>query len=180
MTVILNGTYQAKPSDQSNRLITGLWFLVCTLLMSLFGGELRDKVLEPDPTKRVDSYHDLYEWKGVTIEGHNSTDIVQFAKNFNSSMALDFRSRIKSTTLDILNLDKNGTVDESYLKITAIRNGDMVIAYPYTMLQAIKLYLIFKGMKEEIDFHISKEADIPMAYYTLVTNDSILHNWNLV
>ena len=81
----------------------------------------------------------------------------------------------------MMEIAMNGNIsDNKYLNISAIRNGDLVLTYPYNTLQTIKHYLIANGMEEEEDFHISKEGDTPLAYYTMINDPKLVKNWNKV
>ena len=133
------------------RLLRGLWLIVCTLLLFAFSGLLRQQILRPKSVQWIDSWEDLHQWKDLKIQTNYISEIKAFTESFpNDPISKDFTKRFLPNEQDdsrTWNFDKAGLI-----------NGQVAIVYPYIVEQIIKNDLILDGLQEDIDFHIS----IPM------------------
>ena len=58
-SVLLSHSHSLQSNRISERLLSGVWLMSCTVLLAAFSGLLRDHLLRPDPIYWIDSLQDL-------------------------------------------------------------------------------------------------------------------------
>ena len=150
-SVLLSNSHSIKRKSLSDRVLTGVWLMSCIVLLAAFSGLLRDQLLRPDPIYWIDSFQDLYEWKGQiqTSKGGYFNTFIQ--NNLNDPMANNFRNRL-NVTAGLVNKD------DSAIDYRGICEGRTAVVTVLQWLQMMKVKLT--DCREDIDYHISRMEEI--------------------
>ena len=176
--VILSDCYTIPLNTVYERLLSGVWLLVCTVLLSAFSGQLREGLMRPKPIYWIDSIeelHELEEWKDKKIQTFSVTEYANFIENNgNTTMAQDFSKRTDYLQVDDKVIKNGLKLMKEFLDIKGVIKGQVAVVYPFHYLQVIKLYLTDVGLEEDIDFHISSVSTQP--FYTLINKQIFNEN----
>ncbi|CAG2116932.1 unnamed protein product, partial [Medioppia subpectinata] len=70
-SVLLSDVYTIQYTAGAERLLAGLWLLVCTVYLAAFAGYLRELLIQVPPIDWIDSLQDLYgkpQWRSRNIQ----------------------------------------------------------------------------------------------------------------
>lgn len=192
LSVILSDSYSMKINKRSDRIVSGSWLLVCTVLLSAFSGQLRELLIKPKPIQWIDSWKDLSQWKHITkIQTQPLSNFINYVKVYKDSdpMAKDLSGRVEQPLEVKQKYYTNGSYNSKLSLdfdglMAGLRAGKVALVYPTHYLQIYKNVLISKNLEEDIDFHISESGDSPQPVFTetnrLTLNKSLAIQWDFV
>ena len=161
-SVLLSKSPKINVNRLSERLLSGVWLISCTVLLAAFAGLVRNQLLRPDPIYWIDSLQDLYEWKELQIQTFRSNYLFSFightvddpiADNFGQRLeVLNYYPTVDSGEKDINDIDYSGIVEGRTALVTTIQT-----------LTLIKYRLT--NLEEEIDYHISKNEEVSQSIH---------------
>ena len=141
----------------TDRLLSGVWLMSCTVLLAAFSGQLRKYLIKPKPIEWIDSWKGLYEWKHLKIKTFSQTSLVHYIeclKVLENPMGRDFKNR-----LEIFE-DKefvDGTKKyEDFLDFEGIAKGRVALVWDTNYLKIFKHILLEMGFEENTDFRLSR------------------------
>ena len=132
-SVLLSHSHLININRKSERLLSGLWLMSCTVLLAAFSGLLRNQLLRPDPIYWIDSLQDLYQWKELKIQTFTYTYMSTFVSDPNGGpMARNFESRLQelhyyqteeNVKNDVNDIDLEGIINGRYYSVLYINNN---------------------------------------------------------
>ena len=155
LSILLNQSFIMKNQTRFTFSLSCLWLFACKILLAAYSGMLLTLLMKPLPIYWINSWDDLYEWKDVTIQTMELTEMGLFInKNNVSQMAKDFRLRSDVLPFSIVADPLLRAFD-----LKGVSEGKVAIAFPFCFLHVFKRYLLKRNMSEDIDFHISEFGD---------------------
>ena len=171
LSVILSDYYSMKINKGFDRFMSGIWLLVCSVLLAAFSGQIWNLLIRSQPIDSIDSLDDLYskpQWSNATIFTLEYLDFAEFADKVDSPMAKNFKKRIK--LLDAFDFIFVGKFKYSEDVINRFLNGKLVFAFDKLSLHYFKnFHLKNRGLNEGFDLHISRFGDGMRPYFVYFT-----------
>ena len=135
LSVILSDYHTMKTKNIFDRLLLGLWLIVCTLLLSAFSGQLREQILRPRTIHWIDTWDDLYEWKHLKILTFRYSAL----KLLTISSPNDTYSQVFSKRIDkIESLNHTWVIHD----IERVKAGEVALVFPNFVFYISKNNLI--------------------------------------
>ena len=149
LSIIISDFHSNEKKVIFNKILSGVWLMVCLIFLSAFSGQLREQILRPRTIHWIDSWDDLYEWKDLNIQTFKTSLIKTFSDNNpNDTYSQEFNKRFEKIDDSV-----EGTW---HFDVARVKAGELAVVYPYHALQIKKGTL--GDFQEEVDFHISKYA----------------------
>ena len=183
LSVILSDYYSVPVYTLKERLLSGVWLAVCTILLAAFSGKLREQLLKPKPIEWIDSWDDLFEWKHVLVQTMNLSSFMNYLEYFAKDVEKqNMLHRIKA--FDYSDFKKDNLDFSDVLDYEGFKEGRVAFVYDEHYLQMSKLNIISDDFQEDIDFHISSSGGISEPLFTIINrmllDEKYVVIWNKV
>ena len=172
-SVILSDIFARRITGNIQRIIAGIWLMVCIVLLSLYSGGLYEKLVRKQPIDKIDSWNDLYSnprFKDVaiyTVVGSQLATMID--EEDPSPMIQNFKKRtLYFSAAEVV-------YDKAYRDsiVESIAKGDAVLMYGNRFIINSLIYqwnyTSFK-QSEGIDFVISKHGIGVRPHFFVFTN----------
>ena len=179
--VLLSKSNTISAKRISERLLSGLWLMSCTVLLAAFAGLVRNLLLRPDPIYWIDSLQDLYEWKDLQIQTFRATYLHSYTEHsVDDPMADNFGHRLE--VLNYYPTVDSGEKDINDIDYSGIVEGRTAVVSTVQTLTLIKYRL--KDREEDIDYHISTHEEVSQSEHFWTNgvrlNKSMFNKINMV
>ena len=138
--------------------------------------------MKAKPIYKIDDLGDLLqsEWKQLRLQTYSNSTFKRYLDQLTDrTEAKDLLARTEFfNVFQLLNKQKEFDDVLDY----RVANGTVAILWDYHYLQVFKQDLISRGLKEDIDFHISSSGEIPEPFFTVSNkvrlDDHLAHIWD--
>ena len=172
-SVILSDIFARRITGNIQRIIAGIWLMVCILLLSLYSGGLYEMLVCKQPIDKINSWDDLYSnprFKDVNIHASVGSQLAHMIdKDDSSPMIQNFKKR--TLYFNFVEIMYNKAYRDSIVE--SIVKGDAVFMCSNRF---ILNYLLYKWnytaikQSEGIDFVISKRGIGVRPHFLVFTN----------